>query len=266
MRRTKEIYQIDSFADQPFTGNPAAVCLLEKFPSDLWMQSFAAEMNLSETAFVCPSDNGFQLRWFTPTTEVDLCGHATLAAAHALWESGRLPVNEMARFQTLSGDLQAEFRDGQIELDFPAEPPIPQQSFAELLACLSHSPISIAKNRMDYLVELSNELEVEEIEINLDQLAKIPTRGLIVTAHSKNPEYHFVSRFFAPSVGVDEDPVTGSAHCCLAPYWADKLGLKCMNAYQSSARGGKLSLRLTNNRVILGGTAQTIFKGELTID
>ena len=261
-----EIYQVDAFTDQPFTGNPAAVCLLNQFPADGWMQSMAAEMNLSETAFVCPADHGFRLRWFTPTTEVDLCGHATLAASHALWESGRLPIDQTALFQTASGELSACRRGNLIELDFPSEPPVPHDPPPELLAAISCPPVFIGQNRMDYLVEVASVEEVETIQINMQQLSTLPVRGLIVTAKCEQPDFDFVSRFFAPAVGVNEDPVTGSAHCCLAPYWGNKLGLDRMRACQASSRGGVVEMRIVPNRVVLGGNARTIFRGVLAID
>ena len=261
-----EIYQVDAFTDQPFTGNPAAVCLLNQFPADGWMQSMAAEMNLSETAFVCPADDGFQLRWFTPTTEVDLCGHATLAASHALWESGRLPIDQTALFQTASGELSACRRGNLIELDFPSEPPVPHDPPPELLDAISCPPVFVGRNKMDYLVEVASVEEVENIQVNMQRLSTLPVRGLIVTAKCDQPEYDFVSRFFAPAVGVNEDPVTGSAHCCLAPYWGNKLGLNRMKAYQASGRGGVIELKTVPNRVVLGGNARTIFRGVLAID
>ena len=261
-----EMYHVDAFTERPFTGNPTAVCLLNKFPADQWMQSMAAEMNLSETAFVCPADHGFQLRWFTPTTEVDLCGHATLAASHVLWEAGRLPVDQTVFFQTLSGELSACRRGNLIELDFPSEPPVPHDPPPELLAAISCTPVFFGQNKMDYLIEVASVEEVENIKINMQRLSSLPVRGLIVTAQCDQPEYDFVSRFFAPAVGVNEDPVTGSAHCCLAPYWGNKLGLGRMKAYQASRRGGVIELEIVPDRVVLGGNARTIFRGVLAID
>lgn len=261
-----EMYHVDAFTDRPFSGNPAAVCLLNKFPADQWMQSMAAEMNLSETAFVCPADHGFQLRWFTPTTEVDLCGHATLAASHVLWESGRLPIDQTVLFQTLSGELSACRRGNMIELDFPSDPPVPHDPPPELLDAISCTPVFFGQNKMDYLIEVASVEEVENIKINMQRLSSLPVRGLIVTAQCDQPEYDFVSRFFAPAVGVNEDPVTGSAHCCLAPYWGNKLGLGRMKAYQASRRGGVIELKIVPDRVVLGGNARTIFRGVLAID
>ncbi|MCH2182527.1 MAG: PhzF family phenazine biosynthesis protein [Mariniblastus sp.] len=262
-----DIYQVDAFIDpdRPFSGNPAGVCLLKRFPADDWMQSMAAEMNLSETAFVCPGEPHFQLRWFTPTTEVDLCGHATLAAAHALWAAGQLGDDQPILFQTLSGELRAQQQDGLIELDFPAEPTAVIEPPDELLAALSLPPLTVAQNRMDYLVELADEEQVSQVQIDLEQLGQLPVRGLIVTAQTARAGIDFVSRFFAPAVGVDEDPVTGSAHCGLAPYWGDKLNRQTMNAYQVSPRGGQLTLRREGQRVFLRGAARTVFRGALEI-
>lgn len=267
MSHDHEIYQVDSFIDpaRPFSGNPAGVCLLNHFPTAAWMQSMAAEMNLSETAFVCPGPGHFQLRWFTPTTEVDLCGHATLAAAHALWASGRLAIETAALFQTLSGELQACIKDDLIELDFPAEPVKITEPPELLFSCLSHVPTAVSLNRMDYLVELADEEQVQDVKINLPQLKQLPVRGLIVTARSERRGLDFVSRFFAPAVGVDEDPVTGSAHCGLAPYWGDRLQKETMSAYQASPRGGAITVRLAGPRVILAGAAQTVFCGKLQV-
>jgi PhzF family phenazine biosynthesis protein len=220
-------------------------------------------MNLAETAFLLPRSEGFDLRWLTPTTEVDLCGHATLAAAHVLWEIGSLAPDDTARFQTRSGLLTAARREDWIELDFPAEPEEPVSSPKCLVRALGTAPRYIGRNRLDYLVELESEREVRELRPDIRLLAEIPTRGVMVTARADTPGYDFVSRFFAPAAGIDEDPVTGSAHCCLGPYWGARLGMEEMTAYQASARGGIVRIRLGGPRVYLGGQAVTVLRGEL---
>ena len=257
------IYQVDAFADAPFTGNPAAVCLLPG-PADAgWMQRVAAEMNLSETAFLHPEADGFRLRWFTPAAEVALCGHATLAGAHVLWEAGRLPAGRPARFHTLSGLLTAE-RDGdEIVMDFPAVPVAPAAAPPDLAAALGCAPVEVGKNGMDYLVCLRSEAEVRGLRPDFARLAGLPVRGVIVTGRSDAPGYDFVSRFFAPAVGVPEDPVTGSAHCALGPFWRDRLGKDEFRAYQASPRGGAVGVRVCGGRVRLSGRAVTVLRGEL---
>ena len=257
------LYQVDAFTSQPFRGNPAGVCLLNQTKPDQWMQAVAQEMNLSETAFLLPENGGYRLRWFTPAAEVDLCGHATLASAHILWETSRLKSGEPACFYTRSGFLGANQHGDFIELDFPATleetcPPI-----AELNEILGVKPVYMGKNLFDYLVEVNNAEIVRHIRPDFARLKEIEVRGVIVTSRSDMAEYDFISRFFAPRVGVNEDPVTGSSHCCLGPYWGHKLGKRMMNAYQASARGGVLSVRLEGDRVYLGGQAVTVFKADL---
>lgn len=256
-------WQVDAFTDRPFGGNPAAVCWLESEPDPLWMQSVAAEMNLSETAFVRRLPDGLELRWFTPTVEVDLCGHATLATSHALWSSGTVPADETLRFHTKSGVLVCRRAGDLIELDFPATPALPATAPEGLLAALGVEAVHLGKTKFDYLVELKSANCVRAVRPDFQKLAEIPCRGVIVTARSDDPEYDFLSRFFAPAVGVNEDPVCGSAHCCLTPYWAARLGKFKFKAYQASARGGVLHLRLDGDRVILGGQAVTVWRGEL---
>ena len=264
MRQT--VYQVDAFTDRPFAGNPAGVCLLPELTADAWIQAIAAEMNLSETAFlVRQPDDAFHLRWFTPAAEVALCGHATLASAHVLWETGALQPAETARFHTLSGLLTATQRDGWIELDFPATPAAPVEPPAGLAAALGARPCYAGLNVFDYLVEVESEAIVRSLRPDVTALGRLPVRGVIVTAASASPEFDFISRFFAPAVGVNEDPVTGSAHCCLAPFWAGRLGKTEMVAYQASARGGVVRVRLGPGaeRVLLGGQAVTVLVGEL---
>lgn len=258
-----KITQVDAFTDRPFAGNPAAVCVLPKAAEETWMQNVAREMNLSETAFLYPQDNSYQLRWFTPTVEVDLCGHATLAAAHVLWEESHLPAGQVARFQTKSGILTAERIGEWIELNFPAvhdEPVSPPEGLAQALgASLQY----VGKNRMDYLVQVDSEQTVRNLQPDHGLLRKLSVRGVIVTSRSASAQFDFVSRFFAPGAGIDEDPVTGSAHCCLGPYWQRHLGKSEFLAYQASARGGQVRVRVAGDRVLLGGQAVTVLRGEL---
>ena len=258
------ILQIDAFTAQAFRGNPAAVCLLDVERDASWMQDVAGEMNLAETAFVLPSQDGYSLRWFTPTVEVALCGHATLASAHALWEEQLLAASDTARFHTRSGLLTAT-RDGEwIELDFPATPEQRSDPPPGLLESLGVSqPVYVGRNKFDYLVEVRSESELRALDPDHARLRKIEARGVIVTCRSETTQYDFVSRFFAPGSGVDEDPVTGSAHCCLAPYWSSRLGRVEMTAFQASRRGGVVSVRLEGDRVKLLGQAVTVLRGEL---
>jgi PhzF family phenazine biosynthesis protein len=237
--------------------------LLPKSRDDVWMQNVAREMNLSETAFLVRQQEGFDLRWFTPKVEVDLCGHATLASAHALWELGELRRDVQARFHTRSGLLTAERKGDWIELHFPATPAEPAQAPAGLAEALPVKPVYMGKNQFDYLLEVESEEAVRSLEPDFGQLERIPVRGVMVTSRSASAEFDFVSRFFAPYSGVPEDPVTGSAHCCLGPYWASKLGKKEFLAYQASARGGVVRVRLEGDRVRLGGQAVTVLRGEL---
>ncbi len=256
------IYQVDAFTDTPFSGNPAAVCLLDEERDDRWMQAVAAEMNLSETAFVRPLPEGFELRWFTPTTEVNLCGHATLAAAHVLWETARLAPDAEAIFHTRSGRLTARRRAEGIELNFPADPTSPLESIEDLTATIGVPIVAACRGREDWLVELASEEAVRACRPDLTRLAALPARGLIVTARGSG-DVDFVSRFFAPAAGIDEDPVTGSAHCTLADYWSERLGKTEMAARQLSARGGNIGVRLNGERVALTGKAVIVLRGEL---
>jgi len=259
----QRITQVDAFTDSPFTGNPAAVCILPEPVADYWMQDVAREMNLSETAFLLAHEDGYDLRWFTPTTEVDLCGHATLASAHVLWEEGHLDPSRPARFHTRSGLLVAERRGGWIEMDFPAEPagetPLPPQ----LAAALGAEPLWVGRNRFDLLVELGDEKEVRTLRPDLAALRSLTVRGIIVTSRAISERFDYVSRFFAPRVGVDEDPVTGSAHCALAPFWSGRLGREALVGYQVSSRGGVVRTRWQGDRVMLGGQAVTVMRGEM---
>ncbi len=227
------------------------------------MQSVAAEMNLSETAFIAPRADGFGLRWFTPVSEVDLCGHATLASAHVLWETGRLAEADTARFHTRSGLLTAERVDDWIELDFPATPAESIEPPPGLSDLLGSVPKFVGRSRFDLLLELTDAEELRDLNPDFVGLSSLPVRGLIVTAKSDVPEYAFLSRFFAPAAGINEDPVTGSAHCALAPFWAERLGKTEMTAYQCSPRGGVVKVKLAGDRVLLRGKAVTVLRGEL---
>jgi predicted PhzF superfamily epimerase YddE/YHI9 len=258
------IYQVDAFADRPFSGNPAGVCLLESEAPEEWMQAVAAEMNVAETAFLVRRDDGaFDLRWFTPTVEVDLCGHATLASAHVLWSEGHLPHGVTARFQTKSGPLTAWHEADTIRMDFPSEPVVAAVPPQTLTAAFDATFSFVGRNRMDWLVELMDEEAVLNVRPRLPAIASLGVRGVIATARSESPERDFVSRFFAPGAGVDEDPVTGSAHCALAPYWAGKLGKTALTGYQASARGGTVLCTAAGDRVVLGGRAVTVLRATL---
>jgi predicted PhzF superfamily epimerase YddE/YHI9 len=284
---TVPLFQVDAFTAQPFAGNPAAVCLLDEEADAGWMQRVAAEMNLSETAFLRPEGSGgpqggppegrvpvdqaagdaaFGLRWFTPLAEVALCGHATLASAHVLWTEGRLPAGRPIRFRTLSGELRATDRDGAVELDFPATPPAPEDPPAGLLVALGEPARSVrwvGRSRFDYLLELGSEAAVRRLAPDFGRLREVSTRGVIATAASDADGFDYVSRFFAPAVGIDEDPVTGSAHCALGPFWAERLGRAELVGFQASRRGGVVRTRAAGDRVLLGGQAVTVLRGEL---
>jgi PhzF family phenazine biosynthesis protein len=261
---SQRITQVDAFTDHRFAGNPAAVCVLGSVPSDAWMQDVAREMNLSETAFLLPHEEGFDLRWFTPTTEVSLCGHATLASAHVLWEEGHLAPEQEARFDTQSGRLTARRgAEGWIELDFPSTPPTAIEAPEELARALRAEPLWVGESRHDLLVEVKDEKTLRTLRPDLALLRQLPARGVIVTSRAMSNGFDFASRFFAPRVGVDEDPVTGSAHCALAPFWAERMGRSELVGYQVSARGGVVRVRVEGERVILGGQAVTVLRGEL---
>lgn len=262
---TQPVVQVDAFTDRPFGGNPASVCVLPAAREEAWMRAVAAEMNLAETAFLVREEaGGWHLRWFTPTVEVDLCGHATLASAHVLWQEGHLGAHEEARFRTRSGMLGARREDGLIWLDFPALAPVEAKAPPELLEGLEvGEAVYTGRNRDDWMVALRSEAEVRALRPNLAALGEVACRGVIVTAPSGATACDFVSRFFGPRVGVPEDPVTGSAHTCLGPYWAARLGRSELVGYQASARGGFVRVRVEGERVGLGGSAVTVMRGEL---
>ncbi len=258
-------YLIDAFTSEAFAGNPAGVVLLDEPRAEKWMQAVAREINQAETAFVLPREHGFDLRWFTPTLEVDLCGHATLATAHMLWTEGILPPAEEARFHTRSGILTVIRSDRGITMDFPSTPPEPAETPAGLFEALGVPGGEVFRSRFDYLVAIEDPAALRKLEPAIDQLRKLKTRGVIVTAPSDRSDADFISRFFAPQSGVDEDPVTGSAHCALAPFWAARLGKQSLAGYQASPRGGIVGVEVVGDRVLLSGTAVTILRGSLEV-
>lgn len=260
------IYQVDAFTARPFAGNPAAICLLPEPRAPQWMQHVAREMGLSETAFLTTQENGFGLRWFTPTVEVELCGHATLASAHVLWCHEGYSPDEELHFHTLSGLLTARKEDDWIELNFPATPEKKVLPPPELLHGLGsdNDYVYVGKNQFDFVVEVSREQTVRKLRPNLRELKEVDARCIVVTSRSAAP-YDFVSRCFAPATGIDEDPVTGSSHCCLGPYWKERLEKDTFLAYQASARGGELRVRVAGDRVYLSGQAVTVTRGEMEV-
>ncbi len=263
---TTPLFHVDAFSDRPFAGNPAAVCVLGEQRDDAWLQAVASEMNLAETAFLTGRETDWRLRWFTPVVEVDLCGHATLACAHVLWETGRAPADRTIRFETKSGVLSAARSGAAIELDFPSEAALPSPVPAAVLQALGiEAPRFTGRNRFDYLIEIDGEDAVRALAPDFRRLAAAAgdVRGIIVTAGSRSTARDFVSRFFAPAAGIDEDPVTGSAHCCLGPHWAGRLSRTELTGYQASARGGTVRVRVAGDRVFLGGQAVTVARGEL---
>jgi PhzF family phenazine biosynthesis protein len=261
---------VDAFTDRPFAGNPAAVCVMDGPAEEAWMKAVAAEMNLSETAFLHPEGTSgpegaitWRLRWLTPLVEVDLCGHATLASAHVLWETGRLAAGAEARFLSRSGPLGARLQDGRIVLDFPTQVATPVASPDGLAKALGAAPVSVARGRTDLLVELESAAVVRDLHPDLTALSSFDARGVIVTAAGDRSGIDCVSRFFAPRVGIPEDPVTGSAHTLLGPFWAERLRKQQLVAYQASVRGGTLYLNLRGDRIDLGGHAVTVSAGEI---
>lgn len=259
-----KITQVDAFTSEPFRGNPAAVCILPQPRDGSWMQLVAREMNLSETAFLHRQNDGYRLRWFTPAVEVALCGHATLASAHVLWDEGHLPSGEQAHFHTQSGLLTASLAGEWIEMDFPALGEEPAALPPGLEEALGVKAGYVGRNRFDYLVEVESEQVLRDVKPNFGVLRRLPVRGIMVTSRSGSPAYDFVSRFFAPASGVDEDPATGSSHCCLGPFWGKRLGKTELIGYQASARGGVVGVGLRGDRVRLRGQAVTVLTGELT--
>lgn len=259
------IIQVDAFSDRIFHGNPAAVCVLATEQSAQWMQSIAQEMNLSETAFLLKQEQSYHLRWFTPTTEVPLCGHGTLASAHVLWTEGYASTGQAINFQTKSGVLTATYEDNWIQLDFPANRSQDIPPITKLQDALGVPIKTFAYNSLGYLVEVSSPLQVETLQPNFNLIKQLPIANVIVTSQGKaDSPYDFVSRFFAPGLGIEEDPVTGAAHCCLAPYWRDRLRQDSFLAYQASPRGGEIKIHYDGgDRVLLQGQAVTAMRGEI---
>ena len=259
------LIQVDAFTHTPFSGNPAAVCLLTEPQEDIWMQKVAQEMNLSETAFILPQADGFSLRWFTPAVEVPLCGHATLASAHVLWSEGHLPSNQAAHFHTKSGLLIARKQGDWIELNFPANPSVETTPPPELNQALGVPLKSVWQNSLGYLVEMESAEIVTQLQPNFELLKTLSIPDVIVTTQAdSDSEYDFISRFFAPGLGINEDPVTGAAHCCLAPFWRNRLLQDQFLAYQASHRGGVVKVNYEGGeRVFLLGQAVTVMRGEL---
>jgi PhzF family phenazine biosynthesis protein len=258
------LFQVDAFTDRPFTGNPAGVCLLDGPKDDAWLQAVAAEMNLSETAFLLREGAGYNLRWFTPTVEVNLCGHATLASAHTLWEISAVAPGEAIQFHSpRSGPLGAKQDGKRIILDFPALAEEATTVLPEMTRALGIEPLYIGAVGAIHLMEVAAEEIVRSMTPDFQALRALPGRGVMVTSVASTAPFDFVSRYFAPWIGIDEDPVTGSAHCALGPYWGCKLGKQEMTAYQASRRGGVLHVRLAGPRVHLGGVAVTVFAAEL---
>jgi PhzF family phenazine biosynthesis protein len=260
---TTALFQVDAFTRAAFRGNPAAVCLLDEPREDAWMQALAAEMNLSETAFVRPLGQRFELRWFTPAIEVPLCGHATLASAKVLFAEGRAG-GDTIEFESKSGLLTAARQGCFIELDFPSEPPQAADPPAGMIEALGVAPKFIGKNRLDWIVEVDSETDVRNASPDFRALSAANTRGVMITSRSDDGAFDFVSRFFAPSAGIDEDPVTGSAHCCLGPFWSERLGKEELVGHQVSARGGVVHVRPQGERVLLRGEAVIVLRGALS--
>ena len=265
---TVAISQVDAFTSRPFAGNPAAVCVLPEEREEAWMQSVAQEMNLAETAFLNRRPDGWGLRWFTPTVEVDLCGHATLATAHVLWETNRLAADAAAVFHTRGGELRAERQaDGAIELDFPSAPPEPCDAPAGLLDALGLDGGEMFRTTGEFfMVVVPDATIVRKLKPDFAAMRALPdVRGAYVTAPGDDGVHDIVSRCFGPGVGIDEDPVTGSMHCVLSAFWCERLGVDELRAEQASARGGTMRVRLAGDRTLLAGSAVTVLAGDLRV-
>ncbi len=261
-----KLYTVDAFTDKPFAGNPAAVCILEKELAETQMKKIAFEMNLSETAFVRKTGVVYSLRWFTPDSEVDLCGHATLATSHILWQTGLHDKSETISYETRSGILKARQVNGKIELDFPIDKEHPIDIPGVLVETLGAKPVYLGMTKWSYLAEMDSEEKVRNINPDFEKMESLEAWGVMITARSASKDIDFVSRFFAPRKGVQEDPVTGSAHCALGPYWAKKLGKNKLKAYQASERGGYLDVNVEGERVKLLGSAVTVIEGKIYIE
>lgn len=260
-----KIFQVDSFTSEPFKGNPAAVCILKEEKDDNWMQNVAKEMNLSETAFIYKYRDGYNLKWFTPACEIDLCGHATLATAHILWEAKYEEKESEIKFYSNSGLLIAKSVSGMIRLDFPLLDITKEEVPVELIDALKIKPTFTGTSGPNFFIEVETEKEVYSLMPDFNSIAKLDKQGVIVTSKSNNNTYDIISRYFAPKEEINEDPVTGSAHCSLANYWMKKLNKNYIKAYQASERGGRIDVEINGDRVYLYGNAITIFRGELVI-
>jgi predicted PhzF superfamily epimerase YddE/YHI9 len=264
---TIEYTHVDAFTSEAFRGNPATVVLLESFPAESWMLSVAAELEHAATAFLVRRDDGFAIRWFTPVRELALCGHGTLASARTLWEHGHVPADQPIAFHFASGRLDARRTDSWIELDFPSTPPVPVETPPGMTEALGATPTWVARNRLDLLAVLEDETAVRALTPDVVAMKRLDTRGVIVTAPADaGSGFDFVSRFFAPGLGLNEDSVTGSAHCCLGPYWAERLGRDGLVGYQASARGGVVRTRVAGDRVFLSGQTRLMGRGSLFVD
>jgi predicted PhzF superfamily epimerase YddE/YHI9 len=260
---TPDLFVVDAFASAPFSGNPAAVCLTERPVDPTWMQALATEMNLSETAFPRRRDDAdWDLRWFSPTTEVDLCGHATLATAHVLWETDRVAPGPPLRFHTRSGPLTATRRAESIEIELPTDLVGPVDAPPDLLAAFDATPRAVFRGRIGWFLELEDEAAVRALRPDFRRLESFGSA--VVTAASDDDGFDFVSRYFLPGYGIDEDPVTGSAHCALGPFWSRRLGRDELVGHQVSARGGIVRVRVLGDRTALGGQAVTVLAGSLS--
>jgi predicted PhzF superfamily epimerase YddE/YHI9 len=257
-------FVVDAFTDRSFAGNPAGVVLLDEWKDDRWLQNVAMELNLSDTAFLVANANGFDLRWFTPSAEIDLCGHATLASAVVFADLGNLADRCSLTFSTRSGALNVERYGSFFLMDFPALTAAPCQPPLGLLESLGRKAQYVGQSEFDFLVEFESESVVRSIRPDFNTLATVKCRGVVVTARSDNAEFDFVSRFFAPAVGINEDPVTGSAHCLLGSYWRPRLGKSKMTAYQASSRGGVVQVELRGDRIMLGGKGIIFARGDIS--
>jgi len=260
---SQNVIQVDAFTAQPFSGNPAAVCLMEKPGDEAWMQQVAAEMNLSETAFLYPYEHGYHLRWFTPKAEVDLCGHATLATAHVLYDDGHVSPTDEIHFFTRSGWVSATTGDRWLTMHFPRQEPVEVEPPEGLVEALGVIPVYVGRYKSGLLVQVASEAEVRAVRPDLGRLRAMDHAKTCVTSVADDPAVDFVSRLFAPILGIDEDPVNGNSHTVLTPFWAARLGKTELLAHQASERGGELRLRLDRATVHIGGQCVTVMRGEL---
>lgn len=263
MMSGQTIVQVDAFTNERFAGNAAGVCVMAEAGTSAWMQQLARETNLAATVFLSSRARDFHIRWFTPAHELPLCGHGTLAAAHTLWTEGYVPVEQQITFHYRSGTLTAVRKDDWITLDFPAIPTFPAPAPEALLCGLGAEPRQVSKSHHSYLVEVGSEQEVRALVPDIGRLAQLDIANVIVTSRAASGDFDFISRFFAPSHGIAEDAVTGSAHCCLGPYWAERLDKTTMVGYQASARGGVVRVQVSGDRVGLSGQAVTVLRGRL---